>query len=174
MKILGLTGLPRSGKDSIADYLCAISNGHGYIRRSFAHPLKQAAAILLGREMWEMEGRHGFDREAILPEWGFNTRWFLQVFGTECLRNQVAQDFWIKCMRNSLPSNPYTKVVITDVRFDNEAALVRELGGTVIEVRRPSVSSASNHVSDKGVVADSVILNTGTLQDLWAAVDAHA
>lgn len=97
VRLIGLTGLPRSGKDTFAAHLV---ENHHYVRRAFATPLKAAAAILLGREMWEMEGQHGFDRNAILPEWGFSTREFLQKFGTECLRNQIRQDFWIEHMRH--------------------------------------------------------------------------
>ena len=90
MKLIGLTGLPRSGKDTFAQRLVLT---HMYARRAFATPLKAAAAILLGHEVWEMEGQGGFDRDAILPEWGFSTREFLQKFGTECLRNQIRKDF---------------------------------------------------------------------------------
>lgn len=172
MKIIGLTGLPRSGKDTFAERLV---EHHSYVRRAFATPLKAAAAILLGREMWEMEGREGFDRDAILPEWGFSTREFLQKFGTECLRNQIRQDFWVQHMRNELDmaARGDYSVVITDVRFDNEAALVRELGGNVVEIRRPGLVG-SNHASDKGVCPDAVVNNDLGIVDLWAEADAHA
>lgn len=170
MKLVALTGLPRCGKDTFATRLMS---DHGYAQHAFAAPLKQAAAILLGREVWEMNGEHGFDREAILPEWGFTTRWFLQVFGTECLRDQVRQDFWIQKMRLQLDAAERTgrNIVITDCRFTNEAQLVREMGGRVIEIRRPGCV-ASSHISDAGVKADMVVMNDRTVADLWAQADA--
>lgn len=164
MKIVAFTGLPRSGKDTAADYLV---REHGFKRLAFAAPLKAAAALLLGREVWEMEGLHGFDREAILPEWGFSTRWFLQKLGTECLRDQIAPDFWIKRMeRNLQPDGEY---VITDVRFDNEAALVRAHGGTIIHIVRPGIK-ASGHISDSGVKPHVTLANMGSVDELWTSV----
>lgn len=165
MKLIGLTGLPRTGKDTTATYLC---ERYGYVRRAFATPLKEAAAALLGREVWEMEGAQGFDREAMLPEWGFTTRWFLQVLGTECLRQQVREDFWVQRMRNSLKC--LTRVVITDVRFPNEVEMVHSFGGVVVEVTRPG-TVASGHVSDRGVPADLILENAGTVLDLHSTID---
>ena len=168
MKLIGLTGLPRSGKDTFARRLV---ENHSYAHRAFATPLKAAAAILLGHEVWEMNGEHGFDREAILPEWGFSTREFLQKFGTECLRDQIRQDFWIKHMQNRLQG--VDKAVITDVRFENEAALVRSMGGKILEIWRPGVTHNA-HVSNQYIVPDYRVDNRGTLMELWEHADAHA
>lgn len=164
MKIIGLTGLPRSGKDTAASHLvCDL----GYERRAFATPLKAAAAILLDRPLCEMDGAGGFDREALLPEWGFSTRWFLQRFGTECMRNQIDQDFWIKRMRVSMV--PEGRYVITDVRFQNEADLIRELGGQIIEIMRPGLVK-SKHVSDSGVKSDWHAWNGSSINDLHTTI----
>lgn len=165
MRLIGLTGLPRSGKDTAAEYLVRVE---GYTRRAFATPLKEAAALLLNREVYEMEGQHGFDREAELPEWGFSTRWFLQRFGTECMRNQIDQDFWIKRMRSSLRDGG--SFVITDVRFQNEADMIRELGGHILEISRPKSAIGSSHVSDAGVNAEWHVWNNDTIDELHRAV----
>lgn len=163
IKLIAFTGLPRSGKDSAADWLIL----HGYVRLRFADPLKEAAAILLGRTVAECNGDGGFDREAVMSEWGFSMRDFLQRFGTEAMRNNFGQDFWLKHMRRRLESLPpyhgcTRAAVITDCRFDNEAALVRELGGIVVEIRRPGLVPSA-HVSDKGVEPDIVLDNDGTM-----------
>lgn len=165
MKLIALTGLPRSGKDTIADYLC---ERHGFLRRRFADPLKEAAAILLGRPLFEMQGERGFDREAILPEWGFTTRDFLQRFGTEAMRNNFGQDFWIRRMQNRL--HGLNRVVITDCRFENEAAMVRSMGGIVVGVSRPGTVD-SGHISDAPVVVDGMIVNGSTLHALYHQVE---
>lgn len=178
VNLIAFTGLPRSGKDSAADWLVL----HGYVRRAFSDPLKDAAAILLGREPWEMRGEQGFDREAVLTEWGFSTRDFLQRFGTEAMRNNFGADFWIKHMRNRIAG--VERVVITDCRFDNEVELVHELGGIVVEIRRPGAAISSAHVSDKGVAADLVLDNNDTMPqfaekigklmlEYHAAIDEH-
>lgn len=171
MKLIALTGLPRSGKDTIAEYL---GRRYGYARLAFADPLKKAASVLLGRPLSEMEGADGFDREAVLPEWGFTTRWFLQVLGTECLREQVRPDFWVQRMRNTIQNQRVlgvsSRFVITDCRFPNEVEMVHSLSGVVVEVTRPG-TVASVHRSDWGVTADITLANSGGVLDLHSAVD---
>jgi hypothetical protein len=170
VKLIALTGLPRAGKDTFADRLV---HSHGFMRVAFSDPLKEAAAILLDRPVAEMRGEKGFDREAVLPEWGFSTRWFLQVLGTESIRYQVRKDFWIVHMRNRLDRYERTgcNVVITDCRFANEVQLIGEYGGTVVCVARPGIVG-SGHVSDKGVAADVIVQNDGNIAELWAKVDS--
>jgi hypothetical protein len=164
MKIVALTGLPRSGKDTFADRLVS---AHGFVRRAFADPLKDAAAILLGRPRADMNGENGFDREAVLPEWGFTTRDFLQRFGTEVMRDNFGQDFWLRHMRSRIAAYQIVacNTVITDLRFENEAELVRELGGIVVQICRPGCIR-SGHVSDAGVTADRYVYNDSTIEHL--------
>ena len=64
-------------------------------------------------------------------------------------------------------------VVITDCRFENEAAMVRSLGGIVVEIRRPFAIS-NGHISDAGVEADYIIMNDGTISNLYYEADAIA
>jgi len=177
MKLIALTGLPRSGKDTVAAWLIA---HHGFTKMAFADPLKKAAAILLDRTEDEANGIN-FDREAIMPEWGFSMRWFLQRFGTECMRNQIDPDFWLKRMDLELLSwagvqAAMAKIVITDCRFPNEAATVRNRGGKIVEIRRPGLV-ASDHVSDSMTFLepdDYVIYNHGTLTELYGQADRLA
>lgn len=169
VRLIALSGLPRSGKDTLAQHLYA---RHNFLPCAFSDPLKGAAAILLDRPVSEMRGDNGFDREALLPEWGFSTRWFLQVLGTECMRDQVRPDFWIHRMRNRLAA-AHLPIVIPDCRFENEAALVRELGGTVVEIYREGCCG-SGHPSDAGVKPDQVIFNNGSIEALWERGDELA
>jgi hypothetical protein len=171
-QIIGLHGLPRSGKDSIAKMLISV---HNFERMAFADPLKAAAAHLLDRPLAQCHGTvDGFDREAIMPEWGFSMRWFLQILGTECMRQQVRHDFWINRMETAVRKAQATgdsRIVITDVRFQNEADFVRDAGGKMIEVRRPGLAPSS-HVSDTRIECDFTIYNDSSLDDLFRKV-AH-
>lgn len=167
-RVVAFTGLPRSGKDTAARYL---AETHGFQILQFSEPLKQVAALLLGCPIEHARG-HGYDREQVMPEWGFSMRHFLQVMGTECVRDHFGADFWVRKMRNNILAVRRAfnaDVVITDLRFDNEAAMVRELGGVVIEIVRP-FTVRSGHVSDKGVAADYQILNDSTIEALHARV----
>ena len=165
LQLIGLHGLPRSGKDTIADVLAR----HNFRRFSFAAPLKEAAALLLSRPVDHAQGV-GYDREQVMPEWGFSMRWFLQKFGTECLRDQIREDFWIQRARVSLDAETNQHAVFTDVRFPNEAAFILERGGLLVEVTRPGVK-ASGHASDQHIRCQLTIQNTGTIEDLVSSVD---
>lgn len=163
--LIGLHGLPRSGKNTVA---AVLTDNLKYHQRAFAGPLKEAAAILLDRTVGQCEGYAGFDREAVMPEWGFSMRWFLQKLGTECMRHQIADDFWIRRMRTQiegLRKNGYNGIAITDVRFPNEANFIRLMGGMMVEITRPGLV-ASSHASDQHLPCDLVIVNNGTLHDL--------
>ena len=165
MKIIGLHGLPRSGKDTFANYM---HNNYGYRLEAFAAPLKAAAAVLLNHSVDDMEGRNGFDREAVLSEWGFSTREFLQKFGTECLRNNIRQDFWIQHMRNRIVG--LDRVIITDVRFQNEADLITELGGKIVLIERPGCID-NGHVSNQRIWCDAGVSNDKDLETLYAQIE---
>lgn len=173
MQIIGLTGLPRSGKDTIGLHLMT---NFGFHRMAFADPLKDAAAILLNRTVGEMNGAGGFDREAVLEEWGFSTRYFLQWLGTEGLRT-FDPDFWVKQleirMRKQMRGVKRPRVTITDVRFENEVQMIRKYGGFLIHVLRPG-TKGSLHASDSGVgltEQDVTLINDGTRDDLFEKVD---
>ena len=67
--------------------------------------------------------------------------------------------------------------VLTDVRFQNEADLVQELGGQLGLVLRPGVKPVANHVSEEfwqTCSPDMVIENDRTLDELMADVCAMA
>jgi hypothetical protein len=58
-------------------------------------------------------------------------------------------------------------VVITDVRFANEAAAIRSWGGEIIRIDRPGVGPVNGHVSEAmPFEPDEVIENDGTIEDL--------
>lgn len=88
-------------------------------------------------------------------------REILQWFGTDCMRS-VNEDFWTRIA-------PTGDVVISDVRFENEATFIRENGGTLIHVERDDVKAVAEHESEKGVAfsdRDYAIPNNGSLGDL--------
>ena len=65
-------------------------------------------------------------------------RVLLQRYGTEYRRRLFGDNYWTVKMHEKIESLPdMTLVVITDVRFFNEAAFVRRLGGMVGRIERP-------------------------------------
>lgn len=123
-------------------------------------------------------------------------RQLLQWYGTEGGRNTFGESFWIDQvlpnpaailqggveeqiehqLEQRYPGVPV--LAITDIRFDNEAQRVKDVGGVVWEVVRPQLvdSSADVHASEQGVdpaLIDTVIINDADLDTLeWRVLQA--
>ena len=140
--IIGICGFQGSGKDTIADYL---QNIYGFKRDSFAATLKDAVAAVFGWDRELLEGRTTESRawrEQVDTWWAdrlnmpdLTPRLVLQRWGTEVARKSWHDDTWIASLENKL-SRAHNDIVITDVRFPNEIAAVRNAGGIVIRVVR--------------------------------------
>lgn len=160
--LIAFTGPMGSGKTTAAKML-------GEFVLSFATPLKQAAQILFlfeDKQLYTMEGKNTID-----PRWDFPPREALQILGTECIRKHFP-GLWEKRMRINLKRFDLSRqlVLIDDCRFDSEAEMIRDCGGTVVHlVGRGEENEFSGHKSEAGVTAvfgDHVIDNSGTLEEL--------
>lgn len=181
MILLGLTGFAQAGKDTVSEILCEY---WGFERRAFADKLKQVAlglnpivdaAVTVGEEGYKPTYRRLTD---VIQELGYEdakkhpeVRRTYQRLGTEGGRNVFGESFWIDaCLGEPLTE----RTVVTDVRFANEAAAIRALGGKVARIDRPGVGPINGHVSDAGIdndFVDQVIDNDGDLDDLQHAVN---
>jgi hypothetical protein len=140
--LIGLIGLAGSGKDTVGDIL----SEQGFIRDSFAKPVKDAVAAIFGWDRAKLEGTTKEAREwreQDCPYWSakmgkpFSPRRALQMMGTEIGREIYHQNLWVDAMERRL-TRDWTDInfVITDVRFDNEMEMIHRLGGTIIQVER--------------------------------------
>lgn len=140
--VIGICGLIGAGKDTAADYLC---NFHEFKRESFASTLKDAVSSIFGwdREMLEGRTKSARERREQLDIWWserldmplLTPRWVLQNWGTEVCRNGFHNDIWIASLENKL-RQARDDVVISDCRFPNEIAAIRNTGGTVVRIKR--------------------------------------
>ncbi len=173
MKLIGITGLARSGKDTVAHYLWAV---HEYTRIAFADPLKLAAQNIFG--LTDDQTWKGDLKEVVIPYWGMSPRQIFQLLGTEAVKGTFGEDTWCKRWELSYSLLSGTdNIVVPDVRTDMEAALLRSLGGVIVELTRNDSGlsgSTAAHSSENGLstFADYDIANNGTIQDLHDAVDA--
>jgi hypothetical protein len=163
--IVGLSGYARSGKDTVAELLCL---NYDYKRVSFADPMREALYVLSPRidsivRLSEYVDDYGWDTAKQNPE----VRRLLQVFGTEIGRKQFGTDFWVDMALKDLDSN--SLVVISDVRFPNEAEAIKKLGGSIWRINRHNHSAVNGHLSEHAMdnyMFNHVIYNDGTLDDL--------
>lgn len=176
--LIGLTGKAGSGKDTVGEFLKDTFNFNTY---AFADPLKEAAAIAFGVDVSVFYDRDVKETED--PFWNITYREIAQKFGTECMRDQFRDDFWIKRAEMELQrlneqndTGKRVRFCVTDVRFPNEAAWIKDAGGIIMEVVRDGVEdiALSGHASEtmmSQINPDIRIINDGTLEDLYAKVD---
>lgn len=172
MQLVGLTGRAKSGKDTVGEYL---KNAYGFEAYAYADPLKRAASEMFGIPLDDFYNQSV--KEVPNKFWDMTPRYILQILGTEGGRDLFRKDIWTKRaemeIRNQCDKQA-TGLVITDVRFENEAKQIRESGGKVVHIYRPDAEDVEAHSSESGVKIsneDAIINNSGTLQDLYTSVD---
>lgn len=150
--LIGFTGQMFSGKSTAAKIIQS-KHPNAYIE-SFAAPVKKIACECFG---WN----------GIKDEKG---RKLLQIIGTEAGR-QYNPNIWVDKMRAALDTVYNLEsdiVVIDDLRFENEAEFVHELGGKVILMKRDTGHEKSSHASEQGIKSYDYIIdnNNGPIADL--------
>jgi len=167
-RLIGLySPAPGCGKTTVANLLIE------HRRVSFAAPLKRAVWRLLDELNLRLPGAHYVytDKEVIIPELGVSARHMMQTLGTEWGRACIHPDFWVMIARAETQQimADGRSIVLDDVRFPNEAAMVFELGGELWRIERPGASYDGSHESEgalEDITPDRVIVNDGTIDQL--------
>lgn len=165
-QLIGFAGEARSGKDTAANHL---NDNHGFSLYAFAQPIKKACRTVFG---WGEEHVNGSLKEVIDPLFNISPREAMQTMGTQWGREMINQDIWLKRAEYEMMTN--NALAVTDVRFDNEANLIRSRGGIVIKITRQNKDKVLNHKSEAGISSELVdyeIENNGTLSELYQAID---
>ena len=189
--IIGIVGFIGSGKGTVGDIL----ETQGFIKDSFARPLKDAVSIIFGwpRELLEGDtevSRQWREQKDIFWSerfgYDFTPRMALQLMGTEAGRDVFHSDIWVISLLNRAKGR---NVVVTDVRFQNEIMYIQAHMGIILRVKRgpePIWYDEMLNISDFelrenymdqfkvhrsewdwiGCHVDFEIDNNGTLQDL--------
>jgi hypothetical protein len=176
--LIGLIGRKQSGKSTSSAYLVQY---HGYREYSFADSLKRACIELFDLQPSQV---YGTEEEKTTPDprwFGCTPRKMLQYVGTDLLRNQLdtimpglgtgvfTHHFSLKYQRR-LAKNPDIRVVVSDVRFVDEARVIKELGGKLIRLYRYDESCDDCHISEREmdlIKYDHSILNEGDIDTLY-------
>lgn len=168
---VAITGAMRSGKDVIAAYL---TQKYGYTRFAFGDGIREVT-----RRLYPQMYVNGEKPRALLQSFGQMARTF---------DNAV----WINDMFRRIDNDEYTRyspVVCSDLRQPDEYSALKERGYVIIRVKAPSalriqraVESADTftyadltHDTEShtdGFAVDYEVVNDGTLDELYAQVDA--
>ena len=161
--VIGITGVARSGKDTVANMIIARCGGYRY---SFADPMRRMLAAGLNIDMGDPYWIA--NKETVIPAIGKSPRQLMQTLGTEWGRQLVSPDLWVTLAKATLQRNG-PGMVIPDIRFESEADWVRSIGGRIYRLGRANAHSVSTHVSEDGITTDpldTAIANNGSLKDL--------
>lgn len=179
--IVGLAGPIGCGKDTAAESL----ELQGYTRTAFADPLRLAACLT-----YSIPLRYFNDRslkEDPLPDSALSPRRIAQLLGTEVVRESIRNDIWVsrhllriasaignqdhiyRTSGKAPNSRGGVKVVVSDVRFQNEADYVRDFGGVIFKIQRSDAmgvtASTLSHKSELGFSSgetDQQLVNAGS------------
>lgn len=134
--IIGLIGYIGSGKTTVAEILQEL----GVEAIALADPLKSLVhdTFLMQDEM-HLRDDQEWKMKPNLKLGGWTPRKVYQFIGTECFR-LIQPDVWVDYARNRIRTSPELQskdIVVTDIRFPNEARMVTELGGYLWLIDRP-------------------------------------
>ncbi len=199
VNLIGISGKMGSGKDEVGNIIQKLSMPENSERRKdgitiptyqikkFALKLKEVAAMFTGIDVEQFEDQK-FKVQPLSKEWEFDGhtltgRELLQKIGTEVGRN-IHPNTWINALFSEYTlelrrvpnvkggttiADAYPNWIITDVRFPNEADAIKNRGGVVIRINRPTVI-IDQHPSEISLDTyekfDYIIENTGSLDDL--------
>jgi len=183
--IIGLCGEKNSGKDTVGAYLV---KEHGFERKAFFDAPKKAVAIMFGIPFAEinklkndrtfqiqlgnnlgLEGYESYHGPVI------QFRELLQQFG-DALKEAFGPNFIVDQTLPVPGFYPGRAIVVTDVRFREEAERIIHLGGRVIKIERdnPGADDEPRHrseVIDFHHLLWCTLDNNGTHEELYAQVE---
>lgn len=181
-KIVAICGLKRSGKDTIADYLCS---NYGYTKIKIANPLKQGLKVMFGFSDEQLESDK---KDEIDPRWEIQPRKIMQFIGTEVMQYQLQQiipgigrKVWIRSLIEEYitnSKNPNELFVIPDLRFLHEYEELSKHNTIFWRVDRITELNKLNHACDLHIsekeylqIPVSHIFKNETKHDLFNQID---
>ena len=184
--IVGISGKARSGKDTFAEMLAVELNKQAhpsFVLMAFARELKnkcQEAFELTYEQLWgeDKEVPDKRYRKPIttltgtgeLPTVYWTAREIMQDLGA--FYRSIDGEFWIKNLFRVAESKRYDNIIVTDVRYINEADYILNKGGFVLRVERDNKDDVHNMQHPSEVELDNYnrfdfrVDNNGTLEDL--------
>lgn len=174
LKLIGLYGPSRAGKDSVAYFL---HQDFGFTQKAMADGIRQ---ILLGLNpilkdnggvVWELldlfDACHG-DWDIVKARASESVDYMINL-GQAC-RDVLGEQVWLERVIKDFDGD--NSICISDVRQPNEYHAIKELGGQVWKISRPGVVKRGMDGLLEGLDFDATIDNRGSLADLRGIVQA--
>ena len=138
MFILGLVGATGAGKSALGNRLV---NHDGYRRVHMGQPIKEMLASL-GLSQEELHGTMAIRNAPSELLSGRSPRYAMQTLGTDWGRRMISPKIWADALDRrleQLSAEGAKKIVIDDVRFPEDFAVIVRRNGVIARVVRPGV-----------------------------------
>lgn len=152
MTLIGLVGRARSGKDTVASLI-------GLPILKLAKPVKDAVRVLYG---WTDVHIEGPLKDTLDPKFNITPREAM-IHITNTMKKLHGIDFFSNRFMDQWDGK---SGIITDVRYQVDAEILRLKGAVIIRIERPGCSFYPHEDSLENIRADYVIRNDGTVSDL--------
>ena len=191
-KIVCFAGRKQSGKttlcNQVVNFIYDLEKLEDYSTiYNFADPLKEACRVIFD---FDDEQLYGNNKEIVDERWKTTPRDLFQFIGTDVFREflpthlpWLKNKFWLHRLEieyNKLKTKygDQVNVVVSDIRFNNEAEFVKGLGGSIVKVYRPAIVSNSSHKAETTVkdidIYDQLIINDTTLENYLEKIKQFA
>lgn len=171
--LIGLNGVSRSGKDSVAAILV---RKYGFQQVALATAIRQIlldlnplieddnGTIHTLQGLWHDNYK---DWDRIKAESRSSVDYMIGL--GQSARDTIGEDVWLQAAFPSMDYHPQDgHIVVSDIRQPNEVEFLHRWGGELWKVERPELGAAKRGMDDllKGIRFDAQIVNDGTLGDL--------
>jgi hypothetical protein len=151
-KIIAFSGRKQSGKTVCSEFLkgLLLSNGYSDVDiYNFADPLKEDICMnMFGLTHSQCYGEDDNKNELVDAYWDgqqLTARDLMQLVGTDLFR-KLNNNVWVNALINKIKRTDHQIVIVSDCRFPNEVAAVKQTGGLVFRLTRNP--HESTHISE--------------------------
>ncbi len=172
--IIGITGKKSSGKSLTADYL---QSEFGFEQFAFADKLKSGIISIFDVPNESLYGSE-VEKNKLDEFWGVSGRQLAQIIGSELFRDILPtllpqlNNIWIRCIEKKILNSKSDLIVISDVRFSDEAEFIKSMGGVIISIERNNLNIIDKHQSETQIInADYTVDNNYTIDELFEKIN---
>ena len=146
--LLGITGKKRAGKSTAANYL---ESRYGFKEYHFSKPIKEGLMAMFGLTRAQV---YDGDRNEVIPGLGMSVRDLMTSLANDWGHDMVNPDVWVVPARVQIMTHKElgTLLLISDVRRDNEANMIRDEDGLILEITSDSTKqNQPDHKIEMGI-----------------------
>lgn len=176
--IIGINGKKQSGKTTVANIIKELYPERVIIL-NFGDAVKESLKPIFGFTNDEL---YGESKEVVNEFWGITPREMMQYFATELMRDGLSKRFdnigsniWVlsleKKIKEILKTERNKIIIIADLRFKNEYALIKKYNGLTVKIYNENIENNefSSHISENDlndISFDYNIYNNKTIESL--------